>query len=65
VLGAADCPICGHREWAKTEHDLLLREADPRIIRGGGLQVDAFVCHNCGFVRLHRAEQQAVPSEPS
>ena len=50
-----DCPICGGSAWTEPEHEISLREVNPRVIRGGGLQVHAFVCTACGFVRLHRA----------
>ena len=50
----APCPICGSSDWTEPEHEISLREVNPRVIRGGGLQVHAFVCAACGFVRLHR-----------
>ncbi len=53
----AVCPICGRFEWTEPEHEISLREVNPRIIRGGGLQVHAFVCTGCGFVRLHRSDR--------
>jgi predicted nucleic-acid-binding Zn-ribbon protein len=49
------CPLCGNAEWEEAQQQFVLREADPRIIHGGGTDVSAFFCTRCGFVRLHRA----------
>lgn len=48
------CPICGHTEWDEDREPYALRQADPRILQGGGVVVTAYFCARCDYIRLHR-----------
>jgi len=37
----------------------MLRGTDVRVLRGGGAPVQAHICADCGFVRLHRLSEDA------
>lgn len=49
------CPVCENADWEEVAQQFVLRESDPRFIHGGGMDVTAFFCTRCGFVRLHRS----------
>jgi hypothetical protein len=46
------CPFCNTSEWKNLPKGIILRDADPRVIRGGGSPAVGFVCVGCGFIRL-------------
>ncbi|HZQ64918.1 MAG TPA: hypothetical protein VFA66_06805 [Gaiellaceae bacterium] len=53
VRAHAPCPMCCDDEWIASESLSLVPELD----RGGtSIEVLAFVCRNCGFVRLHAVQ---------
>jgi hypothetical protein len=41
----AECPSCGHVEWAPTEDTGKRRGASDRMV--------SLACKHCGFIRLH------------
>jgi predicted RNA-binding Zn-ribbon protein involved in translation (DUF1610 family) len=45
----AACPMCGQDSWAGSE----TLSSVPELDDGAPIEVLAFVCRNCGFVRLH------------
>ena len=53
------CPICGGKQWEAETPTFMLRGTDVRVLRGGGAPVQAHICADCGFVRLHRLSEDA------
>lgn len=59
------CPVCGSTRWEPGAEPFMLREADPRVMRGGGMPVVAFFCSGCNFTRLHRVNDGSPSHGPS
>ncbi len=48
------CAACGEDDWAHGDHLLamLLVDENRNLKTTGGVSVAAFLCRNCGYVRL-------------
>jgi hypothetical protein len=55
------CPVCGDEAWEEAPQRFVLRESNPQILRGGGIEVTGSFCARCGFVRLHRVDEAGPP----
>lgn len=56
VPAAVTCPFCQSTDWETLPDKIVLREDNPKKIRGGFPAV-GYVCRGCNFIRLQLPDE--------
>ncbi len=59
-----DCPYCGGNKWLPAANPLVIFETGTDIaLEGAGVEVLAFGCESCGFMRFHSTKVFGIDTQ--